>query len=308
MKKILTILLAIVVIAVVGGYYVYPEKVADFLISHARYNAGLSKKEVKIDNHNIVYVESKAGRETILLLHGYSTNKDNWLLFSLYFKDYHVVMPDIPGHGESSKLVNEKYDVANQIERLHKFCQTIKINKFHIVGNSMGGWFAGAYAVRYPAEVLSVGLFDAAGVKSPRSSDVMRIMQKGENPLLLKDENDYSRLMSLIFAHPPFTPYPIKRMFIRDALANKKFNEKMMNEIIPDIFSLEENLPKIKAPVLIIWGDKDRIIDISSVPVFEKGLENSKTVIINDCGHAPILEKPGETAKAYLNFIRSIKN
>jgi abhydrolase domain-containing protein 6 len=307
MKKLLIILLVIIV-AAVGGYYAFPEKVAGFLISQARDKAGLSKKEIKIDDHKIVYLEGGKGPETILLLHGYSANKDNWFLFSSYLKEYHVVIPDIPGYGESSKLVNAKYDVASQIERLHKFSQAIKINKFHIVGNSMGGWFAGAYAVRYPAEVLSVGFFDAAGVKSPRSNEVMKIMQKGENPLLLKDENDFPRLMSLIFANPPFTPYPIKKMFIRDALASKSFNEKTMDEIIPDIFSLEEKLPKIKAPALILWGDKDRILDISSVPVFEKGLKNYKTVIINNCGHVPMLEKPRQTANAYLAFIKSIKN
>jgi pimeloyl-ACP methyl ester carboxylesterase len=136
----------------------------------------------------------------------------------------------------------------------------------------------------------------------------MKIRQKGENPLLLKDENDFPRLMSLIFVNPPFMPYPIKKMFIREALDNKSFNEKIMDEIIPDIFSLEKNLPKIKAPALILWGDKDRIIDISSVPVFEKGLKNYKTVIINNCGHVPMLEKPQEAATAYFDFIKSIKN
>ncbi len=76
----------------------------------------------------------------------------------------------------------------------------------------------------------------------------------------------------------------------------------------PDIFSLENDLPKIAAPALILWGDKDKIIDVSSVPVFEKGLKRYKTVIINDCGHAPMLEKPQETANAYLAFLKSVKN
>jgi abhydrolase domain-containing protein 6 len=306
MKKLLIILLVIIV-AAVGGYYAFPEKVAGFLINQARDSAGLSKKEIKIDDHKIVYLEGGKGPQTILLLHGYSANKDNWFLFSPYLKGYHIVIPDIPGYGESSKLVRAKYDVVSQIERLHRFMQAIKIDKFHIAGNSMGGWFAGAYAVRYPADVLSVGFFDAAGVKSPQLSYVKKIEQKGENPLLMKDENDFPRLMSLLFVNPPFMPYPIKKMFIREALANKSFNEKTMNEIIPDFFSLEKKLPEIKVPVLILWGDKDRILDISSASVFEKNLKNYKTVIIKDSGHVPMLEKPQETANAYLSFIKSIK-
>jgi abhydrolase domain-containing protein 6 len=307
MKKLLIILLVIIV-AAVGGYYAFPEKVAGFLINQARSKVSLSKKEIKIGDHNIVYLESGTGPETILLLHGYSANKDNWIRFSAYLKGYHIVIPDLPGHGESSRLANAKYDLSSQIERLHTFAEVIKIQKFHIAGNSMGGWFSGAYAVRYSDEVLSVGLFDAAGVKSPQLSEVMKMRQKGENPLLLKDENDFFRLMSLVFVNPPFMPYPIKKVFIREAQANKNFNQKIMEEISPEIFSLEKDLPKIKAPALILWGDKDRLIDISSVPVFEKGLKNYKTVIINNCGHIPMLEKPQETANAYLAFIRSIKN
>jgi len=308
MKKLLFFILVIIVAAAVGAYYAFPDKVADFLISYARHNASLDKKIVQVDNHQIVYLESPRGKETILLLHGYSANKYNWLLFSSYLKDYHLVIPDLPGYGESSKLGNENYGVDTQIERLHKFCQRIKINKFHIVGNSMGGWFAGAYAVRFPEEVLSIGFFNAAGVKSPRMSEVMKIMATGANPLLLKNENDYSRLMSLIFLDPPFTPYPIQKMFVSEALANRKFYEKTISEIIPDIFSLEKNLPKIKAPALIIWGAQDRIIDVSSVSVFERGLKKSQTLIIDNCGHAPMLEKPHQAATAYLAFIKSIKN
>jgi abhydrolase domain-containing protein 6 len=307
MKKLLIVLLVIIV-AAAGAYYVFPEKVAGFLISQARSKAGLSKKAIKIGDHNIVYLEGGTGPETILLLHGYSANKDNWIRFAAYLKDYHVVIPDLPGHGESSKLADARYNELSQLERLHKFAEEIKIKKFHITGNSMGGWFAGAYAVRYPADVLSVGLFDAAGVQSLQLSEVMKMRQKGENPLLLKDENDVSRLMKLIFVKPPFMPYPFKKMFVREALANTSFNQKIMADITPDIFSLEKNLSKIEAPALILWGTRDKIIDVSSVPVFEKGLKNFKTVLINDCGHAPMLEKPQETANAYLAFLKSVKN
>jgi abhydrolase domain-containing protein 6 len=78
-----------------------------------------------------------------------------------------------------------------------------------------------------------------------------------------------------------------------------------MNDFIPNIFSLENNLPKIKAPELILWSAQDKILDISSVSVFEKGLANHKTVIIKDCGLVPMVEKPLGTANAYLPFIKN---
>jgi pimeloyl-ACP methyl ester carboxylesterase len=308
MKKIIYAIL-IIIVAIVVGYYAFPGQVADILINAERSKAGLAKKEIKVGDHNISYLEGGKG-PAILLLHGYAAGKDNWLRFAAYLtKDFHVIIPDIPGYGESSKLINAKYDSASQVSRLHEFARAINLDKFHIAGNSMGGWFSGVYAVRYPEEILSVGLFDAAGVKSLKKSEVMEIMEKGENPLLLKDENDLSRFMKLIFVNPPVLPYPLKVTFVKQALADRSFNEKTANDMKPDHFaSLEKDLPKIKAPTLIVWGDKDKIIDISSVPVFEKGLKNHQTVIIKDCGHAPMLEKPQETAIRYLDFIKGIKN
>jgi pimeloyl-ACP methyl ester carboxylesterase len=171
----------------------------------------------------------------------------------------------------------------------------------------MGGLFAGIYAVRYPDEIISVGLFDAVGVKSLEKSVAMKMAEKGENPLLLKDSKDMPRLAALAFVNPPSLPYPIKKVMIKTALANRQFYEKEGKEIFPDFSALEKDLPKIKAPTLILWGDKDQIIDVSSVPVFEKGLKNHKTVIIKDCGHIPMMEKPQETATQYIDFIKGIK-
>jgi pimeloyl-ACP methyl ester carboxylesterase len=95
---------------------------------------------------------------------------------------------------------------------------------------------------------------------------------------------------------------------LKTYLDNRQFYEKEAKEFAPDVYSLEKDLPNIKASALILWGDQDKIIDISSVPVFEKGLKNHKTIIIRDCGHLPMMEKPQETATQYIDFIKSIKN
>ena len=306
-KKVLIAILVLIV-ALVACYYTFPEKVAGYMMDAARSKAELTKKEIKIDDHNIVYLEGGKG-PTILLLHGYTGIKDNWTMFAAYLtKSYHVVIPDIPGYGESSMIEEDSYDLTNQMLRLHKFAQAIEMKKFHIAGNSMGGFLAGTYAVRYPDEIISLGLFDAAGVKSLEKSVVMKMAETEENPLLLKDSNDIKRLMSLFFANPPSLPYPIKKVFIKTSLTNRKFYEKERNEIFPDFYSLEKELPNIKAQTLILWGDKDKVLDVSSVPVFEKGLKNHKTVIIKDCGHLPMMEKPQETATYYIDFIQNIKN
>ncbi len=307
MRKILIAIL-VVIVAVIAGYYAFPEMIAGYVIDAARSKAGLAKKDIKIDDHHIVYLEGGKG-PTILLLHGYTANKDNWTRFAGYLtKDYHVVIPDIPGYGESSKSMESSYDLSHQISRLHQFAEALKLKNFHIAGNSMGGFFAGIYAVRYPDEMISLGLFDAGGVTSLEKSAVTTMMEKGENPLVLKDSSDMSRLLALVFVNPPSLPYPLKKVMVQTALANRKIYEKELKEMNPDFFSLEKELPNIKVPTLIVWGDQDKVLDLSSVPVFEKGLRNHKTVIIKNCGHLPMFEKPQETARQYMDFMKGIKH
>jgi abhydrolase domain-containing protein 6 len=292
MKKLLIILLVIIV-AAVGGYYAFPEKVAGLYNLRPEVKAGLTKKEIKINDHNVIYLEGGKG-PTILLLHGYTGNKDNWIKFAPYLtKDYHVVIPDIPGYGESSMIEQASYDLSNQMSRLHKFVQALELKKFHIVGNSMGGFFAGTYTVRYPNEIVSLGLFDAGGVKSLENSVVIKMMEKGENPLVLKDSSDMQRLMALAFVKTPSLPYPLKKVMTQTALANRQFYQKELKEIGPDFFSLEKELPNINAPTLILWGDQGQNSSMSPVCLFsKKGLKNHRTVIIKDCGHVPMIEKP----------------
>ncbi|HOD27752.1 MAG TPA: alpha/beta fold hydrolase [Syntrophales bacterium] len=306
MKKIF-VALVVVLAAVVGGYYAFPEKVADSFVRYGRSQAGLVKKDILVDDHRIVYLEGGRG-PAVLLLHGYSADKDHWTRFAAGLtKRYHVVIPDIPGYGESTKRMDAKYDLARQVDRLHRFARTLGLERIHIAGNSMGGLFAGAYAVRYPGEVISLGLFNAAGVKSPRKSEVMIRTEQGESPLLLKDEADLPRVMGLAFANPPPLPYPFKKRFVEKALADRRFHEKALEDFKGDLLSLEKDLPKIEAPALILWGRNDRILDVSSVPVFERGLARHQTVIIENCGHLPMIEKAGEAADAYLAFLGTVR-
>jgi len=307
MKKILIVLL-LLIIAAVAAYYAFPERMAGYMIEEARSSAGLVKKQITVGDHNIAYLEGGQG-QTVFLLHGYAAEKDNWLGFAAHLTaDYHVVIPDIPGYGESTQLMEATYDLDAQILRLNKFVESLNLEKFHIAGSSMGGLFSGIYAVRYPDKVLSVGFFNAAGVKPPHKSEIMKKIDKGENPLVLQDRKDMGRVLNILFVGPPRLPYPLRKVFMKSALKNRVFYEKALEEIIPYLFALEKQLPAISAPALILWGDQDKIIDVSSVIVFEKGLRNSQTVIMKNCGHAPMIERPQETAQHYLNFLKTTGN
>ena len=129
-------------------------------------------------------------------------------------------------------------------------------------------------------------------------------MEKGNNPLLARSIEDYDKLAALIFVKRPAIPDSFKKIIAADFIAHTDFNQKIWNDFQPFHFSLAPFLSQIQAPVLILWGDQDRMLDAGGVGFLEKNLKNYKTVIMKDMGHVPMMERPEEAAKAYVSFMK----
>jgi len=305
-KKTIFLTLAVVLIIIAAIlYFAAPAYLYNKAINGLRKDAGLTIKSVNIPDFKIVYAEGGAG-DTIIMLHGFGGNKDNWPRFAKYFTpNYRVIIPDLPGFGDSSKPQDAKYNIMSQVERLNLFVKELKLTKFNIVGNSMGGSIAGNYAVEYPYMVKTLALFDSAGVVTPVKSERALLLEKGINPLVAKDEKGYDRLLEIVFNKPPKLPSVIKKYLAKQAMKDAPLNEKIYNEISnTDITALEGKLNKITSPTLIVWGDSDKVIDVSSVRIFKKNIKGSKSAIIKECGHLPMMEKPQETASIYEDFLK----
>ena len=303
-KRIILLVICLAIIIPIILYVAAPKLIVKRLIGLQRKAAKLTVKSAVVGDHTIVYSEGGTG-ETILMVHGFGGNKDNWLRFAKFFTpQYHVIIPDLPGYGESTRLEDARYNIMAQVERLNAFCKGLGISQFHMVGNSMGGNISGNYAAKYPEMVKTLALFDASGVNSPIQSERERLIEKGFNPMIVHSRADFDRYLKFIFAKPPVIPPIAKRVFAAEAAADKSKNEKLFQDMVMDNFDLEGNLSKIPQPTLILWGDTDRVLDVSSVSIFEK-IRNHKKVIMKDCGHVPMIERPEETASLYLDFLKS---
>ncbi len=134
-----------------------------------RHIAGLVTKEVQVDDHQIAYLEGGKG-QTILLLHGFAGNKYLWTRFARYLTDdYHVVIPDIAGFGESSQIPKETYDAKTQVKRIDRFIRALKIERFHLAGNSMGGLLAAMYGATFPEKVITLSPPSACRGRIPQT-------------------------------------------------------------------------------------------------------------------------------------------
>lgn len=308
MKHILIVLIALLLLGGVA-YCWFPGLVLACAKHAVRWWAGLARHEVQVDDHRWVYLAGGKG-EPIAFVQGFGADKDGWGTFLLGFgKSYRLIAPDLPGFGESSQVDSDSYDVPSQVNRLNHFVETIGLDSFHMVGVSMGGYISAYYASEYPEKVKSLALIDAAGVNSRISSYAWRLYKEdGKNLLLYKTAQQFDEFMSALFYRPPWIPRQFKDYFVQKRARNYDFYEKIANDIMTGGMDLlERRLPKIQAKTLIIWGTNDRIIHVSSVEKFERGIKNGRTVIIDHCGHVPFLEKPKETKRAYRRFLASLR-
>ncbi len=268
-------------------------------------SAGLVKKEIQVDSNRIVYLEGGQG-ETVLLLHGFAASKDNWTYFAEPLtRDYHVVIPDLAGFGESTKRFNANYNIDSQVKRLDRFAEVLQLERFHLAGNSMGGWIAAVYSARVPQKISTLALLAPAGLQTAKKTEFSRQLENGVNLLLISSPDDLEKVIPYLFVKSPPIPGPFKKVLAAQGMAAREFNAKIMKDLTDEQLALEPFLPMIQAPVCIIWGDQDRILDVSGASILEKGLKNHQTVILKDTGHLPMMEKPAETAAAYMNFLKN---
>jgi abhydrolase domain-containing protein 6 len=304
-KTIFFTIASIVIVIAAILYFAAPAYLYNKAIEGLREDAGLTIKSVNIPDFKIVYAEGGTG-DTIIMIHGFGGSKDAWSKFAKYFTpNYRVIIPDLPGFGDSSKPQDAKYDGKSQIERLNLFVKELKLTKFHVVGHSMGGALAFYYTATYPDMVKTLTLVDSIGVIAPTKSELDLLLEKGIMPLVVKDIKDFDRYLGMVYYKAPQLPSFIKKYLAQKAVKASAFNEKIFNEIKnTDLTYMKSKLNEITAPTLIIWGDSDKAVHISSVPIFEKNIKGSRSAIIKECGHAPMMEKPQETASVYQDFLK----
>ena len=242
---------------------------------------------------------------SVLMLHGFSADKNIWLRFARHFVgNYRVIIPDIAGHGETGFKAGGGYDIALQAKRMIQLLDVCGVEKVHVIGNAMGGYMAAWLAANYPDRIVSLALIDPAGVAAPEVSDLERHLAKGHNPFLIHSKEEFQRFYAMTMTQPPWVPG-----VVLDAIAQRY--EQACDEL-EEIFReyrasapMEPRLPDIKCPTLLVWGRKDRLIDVSSVAIRSKGIDDLRVEILEGIGHLPMVEDPSHTAQVYREFLAS---
>jgi 2-hydroxy-6-oxonona-2,4-dienedioate hydrolase len=181
---------------------------------------------------------------------------------------------------------------------VHRFLESLDLTGVHLLGNSLGGHVALVYTLKHPERIRSLiltgssGLFEnGMGDSYPRRGDYEYI--KNKTALTFYDPAVATKeLVDEVYS---ITNNRLKVIKII-ALAKSAIRN-----------NLGEELNKIQAPTLLIWGNNDTITPPFVGQEFNKLIPNSELHFIDKCGHAPMMEVPGEFNKILHAFLTKLK-
>ena len=259
------------------------------MIKHAEY------RKVKIR-----FSDKGKGR-AIVLLHGFLESLDVFEGFSdKLSKTFRVISIDLPGHGQTP-TIGYVHTMELMAECVKSVLDSIGIRKYVVVGHSMGGYVALAFAELFPQHVSGLCLFhstalpDSEEKKKDRDrvaeivkkdhtqfvSDLIPKLFSGENLSLLKEEVAGAKQIAL----------NTSKVGIVAALRGMK--ERPNREMV---------LKNSKAPVLFIIGKQDVILAWENLLLLSSLPKKSYNIVLEHAGHMGFYEAPEETFKSLKKF------
>jgi pimeloyl-ACP methyl ester carboxylesterase len=170
-----------------------------------------------------------------------------------------LIIPDLPGHGQSTDSTDLDYSIAAQVKYLAEFMRALSITRAHIIGNSMGGAVALGLAAAAPQQVASLILISAVGTGMYDTKLMERVARMGRNPLVaIESEADVKNMLRFAMVKPPYLPGILLSALSRARIAKNRINEKVAANIDRDMDQTAK-LAQITVPSLIIWGDQDQV-------------------------------------------------
>ncbi len=268
-----------------------------------RWLAQAEERELEAAGHRWRYLEAGQG-PLLVLVHGFTGSKENWLpLMRELRHDYRLIAPDLPGWNESQRIDGLDYGAIAQAERLIGFLDALDEPVVLLAGHSMGGQIAGLLAADHPERVPRLLLMSSAGVEFTRN-DFVREIEAGGHPFAVRDRAELHRYLALVFTDPPWVPWPADEALARRRAASIDFERDVLARIGgEEAFALQPRLAQIAAPTLLLWCRDDRVIDVSAESRFRAGLPSSTSLVLEGCGHMPLMAAAPAVADAIRDVV-----
>ena len=266
---------------------------------------------LKFNKKNIYYQVQGEG-EPLIILNGVMMSHMSWLMFlpTLTINNK-IILVDFFDQGKSDKMeYSYKQDI--EVDMLKALIDELNIKKVNLLGISYGGEVALQFAVKYKESIDKLLLFNTTAYTNPWLTDIGR---GWVNIAKLKSSEAFYNASIPIIYSPTFYNKNIEWMNSRKVFLYQIFNEEFFKCIIRLIESAEdydirEKVKTITANTLIVSSDLDFVTPIAEQEFLHTEIQNSKYLMIENCGHASMYERPNEfisIIKGFLSLEEDIK-
>lgn len=251
---------------------------------------------IKRDKFEYIDIESGSEGIPLVLLHGLMGSLSNFASISSHFKqERRIIVPILP----IFTLPLKSLGVKSLVKYVESFLDFLELDKVHILGNSLGGHIAQLVTLENQERIASMtltgssGLFEnAMGTSFPRRGNYNYIKEKAE----------------MVFYDPKIAT----KELVDDVYATVNDIRKGIRVVITAKsavrHNLEDKLNKIQTPTLLIWGLQDTVTPPWVGEKFHELIPNSKLVFFDQCGHAPMMEKPEEFNIELGKFLNDVES
>ena len=246
--------------------------------------------------------------ETILFLHGLGGTQSTWAsVLGAFAETYRIAAVDLPGHGASDKPSPEStdYSIPGLAARIGELLEKLELSPAVLIGHSLGGATALQLALERPKLVRALALVDSAALGSEIDGE---LLDRVESP---PSRDEARRLLELFFENRRFVlERGIDDMYAArtgpgadeavKAIASSAFARRGQNLVLVD------RLGELEVPVLIVWGELDRVLPSTHAVAALSALPTAWLEIIEGVGHVPQVEAAPSFAAIVNRWLMSV--
>lgn len=259
-------------------------------------SATLSWTESKVDIAGTKLHLARAGSgQPILVLHHDIGTVERLPFYDELARGAEVLVPVHPGYGKSERpaWLRHPRDIAAIYQWL---LADLGVSRPALVGLGFGGWIAAEMASLAPTDFSRLVLVGAMGIK-PAEGDIL--------DQAIVSYIDYARS----FFHDPAAFERVYGSVSTDQLEQWDICREMSFRIAWKPYMYSQSLPHllggVQCPSLVVWGEQDRVVPVSTADQFVAALRNARREIIRNSGHAVEMEQPAELAHLVSSFVRA---
>jgi pimeloyl-ACP methyl ester carboxylesterase len=280
---------AVVVALVAGiGFWLRPVSYFNGILYLREDLSGVESRSVTVEGHRMHYLaEGSADGPAVVLVHGLGGRAEDWrnLAPSFAKAGFRVYMPDLFGYGRSDQPADFFYSVRDQAGAIVAFMDAMNLKQVNLGGWSMGGWIVEIVAGSHPERVRRLMLFDSAGLHEKPDWDT--------NLFISKTPAQLDQLEALLMPHPVRIPDFVARDILRITHGNAWVLQRSLDTMLTGQDATDNLLPQLKMPVLIQWGELDRITPAQQGRKMQQLIRGSELTLYKGCGHLA----PGQCAR-----------